>query len=139
MKNKAYITIIVSNLIVLLALFLPLIHVTEIRMDITGAKIAESYFINIIEYVSHDVYNFNMIVMIILAGLNAVGVVNGIYGIVKKEFVHASINLSFFTGFASAIAGALHLYSQSYIFFIICAASFIAITFCSLKLNKTEE
>ena len=138
MKIKAYIAIILSNLMVLLALFFPLIHVTEIRMDITGEKIAESFYINIIDYVQHDVYNFTMIVMIILACFNFLGVINGIYGLVCKKLKHASINLALFTGFASGIAGALHLYSKSYVFFIICAASFIMITLCSFKLNKSE-
>ncbi len=139
MKNKAYIAIILSNLIVLLALFLPLIHVSEIRMDITGEKIAETYYVNIIEYVQHDVYNFTMIVMIILAGFNVLGAINGVYGLVKKGCSRASINLAFFTGFASAIAGALQLYSKSYTFFAICAISFIVITLSSLRLNKLEE
>lgn len=139
MKNKAYIAIILSNLIVLLALFLPLIHVSEIRMDITGEKIEESYYVSIIQYVEHDVYNLTMIVMIILAGFNALGAANGIYGLVKKELSHASINLAIFTGFASAISGALQLYSKSYTFFIICAISFIVTIMCSLKLNKLEK
>lgn len=139
MKNKAYIAIILSNLIVILALFLPLIHVSEIRMDINGEKIAESYYVNIIQYVEHDVYNLTMIVMIIVAGFNVLGAGNGIYGLVKKKYSHASINLSFFTGFASAIIGALQLYSKSYVFFVICAVSFIVITLCSLRLNKLEE
>ena len=103
-----------------------------------GEKIAESFYINIIDYVQHDVYNFAMIVMIILAGFNLLGVINGIYGLVCKNLKHASINLALFTGFASGIAGALHLYSKSYVFFIICAASFIMITLCSFKLNKSE-
>jgi hypothetical protein len=46
---------------------------------------------------------------------------------------------TFINALASAFMGALLLYSKSYALFFICAATFILISFCSIKLIKSEE
>lgn len=139
LKNKAYMAIFLSHLMVLIVLFTPIIRVTEIKMDLIGQKLENSYFVNIIDFVRVERYSLTSVLMLILSIGQMVGLVNAIYGLFKKGYSHTSINLTFACSFVVALLGALHLYSKSYALFFICAASFFVISFCSVKLIKAEE
>jgi hypothetical protein len=77
--------------------------------------------------------------MLFLTFVHVVGIVNAVAGVARERFSHFSINLTIICGFASALMGALHLYSKSYTLFAICAFSFLAIAVCSIKLVKMEN
>lgn len=139
MKKKLYVTTLVAHLLVLLSLLTPIIRITEIRMNISGEKVINSYYVNIIKFVQDDIYSFTSLFMMVLILVHVIGIINAIVGVVKKRYSHLSINITIICGFASALMGALHLYSRSYTLFVICAVSFFAIAFCSIKLIKSED
>lgn len=130
MKKRFFAYIISSHLAVLISLLFP-IH----RLK-TGIKESIS-FINFFEYLDQNQSMIVNVLFIILILAEALGIANGIYGIVKKN--HFSIRNAFTLGFSSAILAAMLLSSGSYIFFLICAASFLVISYFSLRLLKTEK
>ena len=138
MKRKIYIINFVSHMAVLLALLTPVIRITEIRMSLSGEKEDFSHYVSIIQFIKDDIYSFTSIYMLFLTLVHIVGIVNAVIGIVKEQFSHFSINVTIICGFASALMGALHLYSKSYVLFTVCALSFLAIAVCSIKLVKME-
>ncbi|MBQ7225094.1 MAG: hypothetical protein IJX02_00660 [Clostridia bacterium] len=138
MKLKSYIAALVSHLVVLIALVTPIIRASDTRTSLTGNTESSSSYLNIFQFIQTDLYSFTSVLMLILVFIHFLGISNAIYGIVKKKYSHWSINLTFLFGFASALMGALHLYSGSYALFSICAASFLVISFCSIKLIKSE-
>ena len=138
-KNKAYIAVLLSHLTVVSVLFTPIIRVTEIKMDILGQKIENSYFVNIIDYFKDERYSLTSVLMLLLTLGQLVGLANAIYGLCKKGYSHTSISVTFACSFLVALLGALHLYSKSYALFIICAVAFFVISFCSVKLIKAEK
>lgn len=139
MKRKIYIINLISHMAVLLALLTPVIRITEIRMSLSGEKETFSHYVNIIQFVKDDIYSFTSIYMLFLTFVHVVGIVNAVAGVARERFSHLSINLTIICGFASALMGALHLYSKSYTLFAICALSFLAIAVCSIKLVKMEN
>ena len=138
MKIKSYVAVLLSHLAVLIALLTPIIRVSEIKMTLTGEKSDEASLVNFIEFIVRDPYNFTSVLMLVLVGVHIMGVANALFGIIKKKYSHSSINFTFYCSFASALMGALHLYSKSYALFFICAVSFLVIAFCSIKLIKSE-
>ena len=139
MKKKLYIATLVSHMAVLIALFIPVICMTETRMNIWGEKETFSYFVNVIQFLKDDIYSISSIQTMFLILVHICGIINAIVGLVREEYSHFSINVTIICGFASALLGALHLYSKSYALFAICAISFFAISFCSIKLVKLEK
>lgn len=139
MKNKSYIAVLLSHLTVIVVLFTPIIRATEIKMDILGQKIENSYYVNIIDFLKDERYSLSSVLMLILTLGQLVGLANAIYGLFKKGYSHTSISITFSCSFLVALLGALHLYSKSYALFIICAVAFFVISFCSVKLIKAEE
>ena len=139
MKNKAYISVLLSHLTVIVVLLTPIIRVTEIKMDILGQKIENSYYVNIIDYFKDERYSLTSVLMMLLTLGQLVGLANAIYGLCKKRYSHTSISVTFACSFLVALLGAIHLYSKSYALFIICAAAFFVISFCSVKLIKAEK
>ena len=139
MKNKAYIAVLLSHLTVVSVLFTPIIRVTEIKMDILGQKIENSYFVNFIDFLKDEKYSLTAVLMIFLTLGQLLGLANAIYGLIKNGYSHTSINITFACSFLVALLGALHLYSKSYALFIICALAFFVISFCSVKLIKSEK
>ena len=133
MKQKAYITISCSHLAVLVALVTPIIRVTGV-----GGAEESTFYTNIFNYVSINMNALSTVIMLILIAVHFVGIANAAYGIIKKNYNHFSINMTFLCGFASALMGALFLYSKSYMLFTICALSFLIVSFCSIKLIKSE-
>lgn len=138
-KTKAYLAIFMSHLTALIVLFTPIIRVTEFKMDILGQKIENSYYVNIVDFVNIEKYSLTSFIMMALALGQSVGLLNALYGLFKKRYSHISINLTFVCSFLVAALGALHLYSKSYILFIVCASAFFIISFCSVKLIKAEK
>ena len=109
-KNKAYVAVLLSHLVVIAVLFTPIIRATEIKMDILGQKIENSYYINIVEFLRAEWYSLSAVLMLLLAIGQLVGVINAIYGLAKKGYSHTSINITFVCSFLAALLGALHLY-----------------------------
>ena len=138
-KNKAYIAVLLSHLTVVSVLFTPIIRVTEIKMDILGQKIENSYFVNFIDFLKDEKYSLSAVLMTFLTIGQLIGLANAIYGLIKKGYSHTSINITFACSFLVALLGALHLYSKSYALFAICAVAFFVISFCSVKLIKSEK
>ena len=139
MKKKLYLLTLFSHLAVLIALCTPVIRMTETRMNMNGEKEAYSYYINLIKFAKDDIYSFTSMYMLVLTLVHIVGIANAIVGIFQKEYNNVSVNLTLMCGFASALMGALQLYSKSYALFAICAISFLVIAFCSIKLVKSEK
>ena len=139
MKNKAYIAIFLSHLTALVVLFTPIIRVTEIKMDLIGQKLENSYYVNIVDFMRIEKYSLTSVLMLLMAVGQLVGLINAVYGIFKRGYSHTSINLTFVCSFVVAVMGALHLYSRSFALFSICAVAFFIISFCSVKLIKAEE
>ncbi|MBO5287081.1 MAG: hypothetical protein J6B34_03045 [Clostridia bacterium] len=139
MKNKLHIGILASHLVVVISLFTPIFRVDETRMGISGNHLTDVHYLNIMQYISNDVHTLTAILMVILSILHLIGIVNGIYGLLFKGYHHGAIKNAFVFGFASATMGALQLYSQSYVFFVICAISFCVISICSIRLMKLED
>jgi hypothetical protein len=130
MKKRFFIYIIVSHFIVIFSLLFP-IH----RLK-TGINESIS-FINFFEYLSQNQSGIVKVLFVILILAELLGIANGIYGIVKLN--HFSIRNAFTLGFSSAILAAMLLSSGSYIFFLVCATSFLVISYFSLRLLKMEK
>ena len=139
LKNKAYIAVLVSHLTAFVVLFTPIIRVTEIKMDIVGQRMENSYFVNIIDYIKTEKSSLPALIMAVLALGQLLGIGNAIYGLVKKGYSHMSINITFACAFLVALLGAVHLYSKSYALFSICAIAFFVVSFCSVKLIRAEN
>lgn len=130
MKKRFFAYIIASHLVVIASLLFP-IH----RLK-TGINESIS-FINFFEYLSQNQSGIVKVLFVILILAELLGIANGIYGIVKLN--HFSIRNAFTLGFSSAILAAMLLSSGSYIFFLVCATSFLLISYFSLRLLKMEK
>lgn len=138
MKNKVYIAVLLSHLIVLLALFAPIIRVNLGEMKVEGESLLDSYYANIIESVQNNAHGVTTILMLVLVFFHLCGIANAIYGLVRKGYRHKTINITVALGFTSGLMGALQLYSKSYLLFFICASSFMVLSVCSMLLVRTE-
>lgn len=118
---------------------MPIIRVTETKMTSISDKTVSSIYLNVFEFLQVNLNSLSSIIMIILMAAHLAGVVNAIVGIVKKGYVNLCVSLTFICGLASAFMGALQLYSGSYTLFAICAATFIAISYSSVRLIKIEH
>ena len=130
MKKRFFIYIIVSHLLVPIGLILP-IH----RLKTSPSE--SVFFINVVDHLEHSSIYFKVLLAIFMA-FTLLGIANAIYGIVKKG-THSSIRNAFALGFASAIIGAMYLSTSSYICFLVCAASFLLISYFSIRLMKSEK
>lgn len=139
MKNRFFIGILLSHLAVIVSLLTPIIRVDEERLGISGNGITDVRYFNIIDYMTKDIHRLTGVLMIILAVFHILAILNALYGLFFKGYHHASIKYTFVLAFASATMGALQLYSQSYVFFAICAVSFLLVSFCSIRLMKLED
>ena len=139
LKFKAYLGILLSHLTVLIVLFTPIIRMSEIIIDVSGEKVTNVYSVNLVDFIKGQGDTTTTFIMIVLTAGHIVGIANAVFGLVKKGHNHISINLTFVCSFASALMGALLLYSRSYVLFSVCAVSFVMISFCSIKLIKAEQ
>ena len=139
MHRKYYLIIALSHLTVVVSMLFPLINVNELRIGVAGAQNAEPYYMNIISFLQNEIYPITGILMLVFVGISIFGFALSIYGFVSKKLKSFSVKLSFIAGFGSASLGALLLYSNSTMLFIICALSFGIISFCTIKLVRLEE
>ena len=139
MKIRAHIAIIVSHLAVLVSLFTPIIRVNDVRMSISGEKLSDGSYIDVIQLINSDTHRVITMLTVILMALHLFGIVVSIYGLIKKGYNHLVINLTFLTSFSSGLMGALHLYLGSYIMFSVCAASFVIMAVYSILLVRKED
>ena len=130
MKKRFFVYVAISHFVVLLSLILP-IHRLKIGVNESVA------FINFFDYIYHSQSVLIKIVLISLIVAESLGAINAILGIFKKSY--ALVRNAFTLGFSSAILAAILLSSGSYIFFLVCAASFLAISYFSLRLMKSEK
>lgn len=139
MHRKYYLIIAISHLAVVVSMLFPLINVNELRLGVAGAQKAEPYYMNIISFLQNEIYPITGILMLIFVGISIFGFILALYGFISKKLKSFSVKLSFIAGFGSASLGALLLYSKSTMLFIICALSFVIISFCAIKLVRLEE
>ena len=139
MKFKAYLGILLSHLTVLTVLFTPIIRMSEIVIDVSGEKVTNIYFVNLIDFIRGQGDSTTSVIMVALTAGHVLGIANAVFGLIKKEHNHIVINSAFALSFSSALMGALLLYSKSYALFFLCAVSFLVISFCSIKLIKAEQ
>ena len=130
MRLKAYLVILSAHMTVLTALVTPIIR--------TSFDEASSEYMNIFQFAEININSLSTFLMLFLTLVHIAGVGNSLYGIFKRSYSHISINMTFICGLASALMGALQLYSKSYALFSICAITFFVISFCSIKLIKSE-
>ena len=138
-KFKSYLGIFLSHLSVLVVLFTPVIRLSEIVIDSAGEKVTNIYYVNLVDFISTQGYSLTTFIMLILTAVHLFGLCNALFGMIKKKHNHFSVNATFVCSFASALMGALLLYSKSYALFFVCASSFLIISFCSIKLIKSES
>ncbi len=138
MKNKVYIAVLLSHLIVLLSLFAPIIRVNLGEMKVEGESLLDSYYTNIVESVLNNAYGITTILMLVLTVFHLCGIANAIYGLIRKGYRNRTINVTVALSFTSGLMGALQLYSKSYLLFFICAASFVVLSVCAMLLVRAE-
>ena len=139
LKKRIYITVIISHLVVLLALFAPIIRVIEGGIMVEGESLLESYYINVVQYVLSGIHIITSVLLLILVFFHLCGIAVAIYGMIRKGYGHKTVNLTVFLGFTSGLMGALNLYSKSYALFAVCAVSFVTLTACSVLLIRAES
>lgn len=131
MNKKYFGLILASHAIVPLSLLFPVLQISE--------EIESSGYFNVFEYIKLNRYTYVTVLLVIFVIVELCGLGNAIYGITLKELNRRNIGSSFLLGFSSAILGAMFLSAGSYLFFIICAISFIVISYSSIKLMKLEQ
>jgi len=124
-----------SHLIVPASLLFPVLRISS-EAFIEGAL--EGY-VNIFKFITINQYLYVTILLVVFVLVELLGVANSIYGLTLKEMSHRNIGLAFLFGFSSAVLGAMFISSGSYVFFTLCAVSFILISYASVKLMKFEK
>lgn len=131
MGKKFSVIILISHLIVPLSLMFPVLQSSE------ASKSAELF--NVFQFISQNQYFYISILLIAFLIIELCGVANAIYYLSVKYPNQRSVGISFLFGFAPAILGAMFIGAGSYLFFALCALSFILISYCSIKLMKLED
>ena len=131
MSRKYFWIILIAHLIVPISLFFPVLRDFEISN--------RSTLINIFDFIRQNQYMYIAVLLITFTLIELCGLGNSIYCLTKKTPTNRNISISFLFGFSSAILGAMFISAGSYPFFIICALSFIAISYSSIKLMRLEK
>ena len=131
MIKKLYIAILLSHLLVPISLLFPILKISE---SLEG----QGYY-NVINYIILNEYTYVTVLLIIFSIVELCGLSNAIYGLTINELNRKNISMSFLFGFSSAILGAMFISTGSYLFFIICAISFVVISYASIRLMKLEQ
>lgn len=139
MEKKLYFIIALAHLAVPISLLTPIITMTETKVGMGGATEIEMYNINFFQYFLYDIYSVVAIFMLVFIIVELLGAVNAFYAVFTKKSNHVSYKISFCLGFSSAVMAALQAGSSSYLFFFICVVSFLVISFCSIKLMKSDD
>ncbi|MBR2024536.1 MAG: hypothetical protein IKA02_01865 [Clostridia bacterium] len=129
--NKKYLfTILIFHLIVPISIFFPILKVSSASSNST--------LCNIFEFVTNNPSTYATVLLIVFLVFELIGAGNVIYLLAKKEISHKNTQTIFLLGFSSAILGAMFI-SVARIFFVICAVSFVLISYASIKLMKCEN
>lgn len=131
MGKKFFLVILIFHALVPLSLLFPVLQISE--------AIESSGYYNVFDYIRLNSYTYVTVLLVIFVIVELCGLGNAIYGLTLKKLNSKNIGFSFLLGFSSAILGAMFLSSGSYLFFIICAVSFIVISYSSIKLMKLEN
>ncbi len=131
MGKKFSVIILIFHLIVPLSLLFPVLQTSE------TSKSTELF--NIFQYINQNQYFYISVLLVAFLLIELLGVANAIYYISVKTPDRRSVGISFLFGFSSAILGAMFISAGSYLFFSLCALSFIVISYCSIKLMKLED
>lgn len=131
MSKKYFLSILISHLIVLVSVFFPILNISNTSSSID--------YYNIFSYIRKNPSTYATVLLIIFIVFELAGVANAVYGLIKKDTNHKHILATFLLGFSSAILGAMYISVGSHIFFLICAISFFAISYSSIKLMKLEN
>ena len=131
MSKKFFLIILFFHLIVPISVFFPVFKSSSTSMDTS--------LCNIFRYVRENSSVYATVLLLVFLLIEIVGVGNAAYGLAKKEAARRNKQSSFILGFSSAILGAMFISVGSYVFFLLCAVSFIAISYASIKLMKLEE
>ena len=138
LKRKIYLIVLLAHIGVLITLLFPVIRVDEIRMGIANIAETESNYLDYFEFMSNPSHILTAWLMTVFLIGHIIGIVNAVFCIITNKGGRVIINLTFACSFASALMGALQLYSQSYILFTVCAVSFLLIALSSLYLIRRE-
>ena len=130
MNKKYLIAILISHLVVPISIFFPILKITDTNSN--------NIMCNVFEYVKNNPTVYATILLIVFLTFELIGAGNSVYVLTKKEISHKNIQSLFLLGFSSAILGAMYI-SVARIFFIICAVSFVFISYSSIKLMKREN
>ena len=130
MNRKYFWIIILSHLIVPVSLLFPVLQIPEME---------SLSLYNVFGFIAKNQYAYVTILLITFILVELCGLANVIYCLAKKEVNRKNISISFLFGFSSAILGAMFISAGSYLFFIICAVSFVLISYSAIKLMKLEQ
>lgn len=128
MSKKYFLAILISHAIVPISLLFPVLQISQ------GVE-----HINIFEFISQNQYLYVTILLITFLTVELFGFGNAIYGLTRRELNHKNIQMSFLLGFSSAILGAMFISVGSHLFSVICAISFVVISYSAIKLMKKES
>ncbi len=131
MSKKYFLVILIFHALVPISLLFPVLQISQVQESFS--------FFNVFEFIRQNQYTYVTILLITFILVDLCGLGNAIYGLTRKELKHRNIQVSFLLGFSSAILGAMFISAGSYLFFIICAVSFIAISYSAIKLMKLEK
>lgn len=135
MHKKYFIVILLSHLFIPVSLLFPVLQVPSNAVS----ELSEFEFFNVVRFIQLNQYTYVTILLVLFTIVELFGVINAIYGLAKNELKHRTVQLSFLMSFSSAILGAMFISASSYIFFVICALSFVLIAYSSIKLMKLEQ
>ena len=131
MSKKYFWIILLSHALVIASLFFPVLKVTS--------SLSNHDMFNIFSFIEKNPSIYLTVLLIVFTLFEILGALNAIYCIARKEVSRRNVSSTFLLGFSSAILGAMFISVDSHIFFILCAVSFIFISYASIKLMKLEN
>ena len=131
MSKKYFWIILIFHLLIPASLLFPVLKVTN--------SLSSHNMLNIFNFIKENPSTYVTVLLIVFTVFELMGIANAIYGIARKEANHKNTQATFLLGFSSAILGAMFISTGSYLFFFLCAISFIAISYASIKLMKLEK
>lgn len=136
MYKKHFLAILASQIIVPIAMLLPVMRIEETRINFGGVMTTENIYVNIFKYLTYDVYLTVGIIMISLGIILILGCINNVLAIYLPGRILLWAKMSFFYALATAIMGAFAAGVSSYVLTIICAWSFAINSILSIRVIK---
>lgn len=131
MSKKYFWIIFLFHLLIPISLFFPVLKMPS--------SLSSHNMLNIFHFIKVNPSTYVTVLLIVFTLFEIAGAINAVYGIARKEISRKNTQATFLLGFSSAILGAMFISVDSHIFFILCAISFIAISYASIKLMKLEK